>query len=819
MKSSARLVVIGAGIVGCSAVYHLAQRGWDEILVIDQGPLPRTGGSTSHAPGLIFQTNSAKTMCQIAQYTTKFYSQFAWEGQPCYYPVGGIEVATTPERWTDLHRKLGWAKSYGLKAALLSPAQVQAKVPILDPATILGGYWVEGDGIAKAVNLCAAMAESVVKMGAATFAGSVTVTGFDIRDGALRAVLTDKGRIETEQALICAGIWGPKVAKLAGESVPLTPVEHQYVITEPLAGLAGDAGREVVHPIIRHQDHSMYFRQVGNRYGIGSYRHEPILVEPEAIASPAAAAVMPSLRDFTPEDFTASHAESVRLFPSLAGLNFEYSINGMFSFTPDAGCVVGHSQKTDGLWIAEAVWVTHGGGVGKAVADLMSDGVCGWDLRQLDMHRFHSFAHSPAYVRERGAQQYREVYDIIHPKQQMLSPRNLRLSPWHSRLVAQGAHFFEGVGWERPQWIGANARLLEEYAVPERTGWAAQGWSPIEGAEHQATRERVALFDLTAFTKIEVSGPGALAFLEYLCANRIDRPVGKVVYTALLNHRGGIVCDLTVTRTGADSFLVLTGGGVGMHDLAWLRQNAPKDGSVTITDVTSRYAALGLWGPQARDVLQSVTETDVSNRAFPYFSAQQLFVGTIPVLAVRVSYVGELGWELYCPTEYGLGLWDTLWAAGQPHGIVAAGGGAFDSLRLEKGYRLWGADIHTEYNPFEAGLAWAVRFDKGDFLGREALLRIQAEGISRKLCCLTFDDPAAVVLGYEPILRGEAVLGYVTSANYGYSVDKYILYAYLPLEFAAPGTQVEVDYFGLRYTATVCAEPLYDKEMAKLKGM
>lgn len=818
MKARARLVVIGAGIVGCSAVYHLAQRGWTDILVIDQGPLPRTGGSTSHAPGLIFQTNSSKTMCQIAQYTTKFYSRFTWEGKPCFYPVGGIEVATSPQRWHDLHRKLGWAKSYGLNAALLSPQEVQAQVPILDPATILGGYWVKGDGIAKAVNLCAAMTAAVVEMGAAEFAGGVTVTGFDIRDGKLRGVRTDKGRIETGQVLICAGIWGPKVAKLAGESVPLTPVEHQYAISGPLAALAGDADAEVLHPILRHQDHAMYFRQVGDRYGIGNYRHEPLLVEPEAIVPPAQAKVMPSVREFTPDDFAASHAEAVRLFPALAGLELPYKINGMFSFTPDGGCVVGHSQKTDGLWIAEAVWVTHGGGVGKAVADLMCDGVSEWDLRQLDMHRFHSFAHSPAYVRARGAQQYREVYDIIHPKQQMLSPRHLRLSPWHSRLVAQNAHFFEGVGWERAQWIGANARLLEEFSVPERTGWAAQEWSPIEGAEHQATRQRVALFDLTAFTKIEVTGPGSLAFLERICANKIDRPVGKVVYTSLLNHKGGIVCDLTVTRTGPDSFLVLTGGGVGMHDLAWLRQNAPTDGSVTITDVTSRYAALGLWGPRARDVLQAVTESDVSNAAFPYFSARQLHVGVIPVLAVRVSYVGELGWELYCPTEYGLGLWDALWGAGQPHGIIAAGGGAFDSLRLEKGYRLWGADIHTEYNPLEAGLEWAVRYDKGDFLGRDALLALREKGVSRKLCCLTLDDPEAVALGYEPLLWGEEVLGYVTSANYGYAVGKYILYGYLPLEFTEPGTQVDVEYFGQRYSATVCAEPLYDPAMAKLKG-
>lgn len=818
MKSQARTVIIGAGIVGCSAVWHLAQKGWRDMLVIDQGPLPRTGGSTSHAPGLVFQTNSSKTMCQLAQYSTHFYSQFTWEEKPCYYPVGGIEVATTPERMADLHRRLGWGRAYGLHAAILTPDEVRQRIPLLNPDTILGGYFVEGDGIAKAVNVCAAMAADVMEMGAADFAGGVEVTGFDIEDGQLQAVRTNRGVVETGQVLICAGIWGPKVARLAGESVPLTPVEHQYVITEPLGALAQDRDKEVLHPILRHQDHSMYFRQVGAQYGIGSYRHEPILVEPEAIRSPKEARIMPSIHDFTPDDFSASHREAARLLPALDGQALEYTINGMFSFTPDGNPVVGHSQQTEGVWIAEAVWVTHGGGVGKVAADLMTDGASDWDLRQLDMHRFHSFAHSPAYVRERGAQQYREVYDIIHPKQQMLSPRNVRLSPWHSRLAELEGHFFESAGWERPQWFEANARLLEEYPVAERSGWAGRHWSPIEGAEHQATRERVALFDLTAFTKIEVTGPGALGFLDYLCANRIDRPVGKVVYTSLLNARGGIVCDLTVTRTGAQSFLVLTGGGVGMHDLAWLRQNAPNDGSVTITDVSSSYAGLGLWGPRARDVLSTVTETDVSNDAFPYFTAQSLTIGPIPVFAVRVSYVGESGWELYCPTEYGLGLWDALWAAGLPHGIIAAGGGAFDSLRLEKGYRLWGADIHSEYNPFEAGLDWAVRLGKGDFLGRDALLAVKENGASRRLCCLTLDDPDAVALGYEPILHRDRVVGYVTSANTGYTVGSYILYGYLPLSLTEPGTQVEVEYFGRHFTATVRAEPLYDPEMAKLKG-
>jgi len=397
-------------------------------------------------------------------------------------------------------------------------------------------------------------------------------------------------------------------------------------------------------------------------------------------------------------------------------------------------------------------------------------------------------------------------------------PRNLRLSPFHRRLEELGAHFIESAGWERPQWFAANEAGLTGQDWPPRTGWAARHWSPIGGVEHSATRERVAMFDLTPFTKLEVAGPGALAYLQRLASNNMDQPVGKVTYTAMLNKRGGIECDLTVTRLSDTRFWVVTGGPVGMHDLAWLRHNAPTDGSVHITDLTSAYCCVGLWGPRARDVVEQVTDQDVSNAVFPYFTARRLHIGSVPALLVRVSYAGELGWEIYAPTEYGLALWDTLWEAGQPCGVTAAGGGAFESLRLEKGYRLWGVDIHPDYNPLEAGLGFAVRFKKGDFLGREALLRVKEQGLTRKLCALTFDDPCAITLGKEPILDGERTLGYVTSAAYGYTVGKSIAYGYLPIACADEGTRVEVEYFGRRYAATVAREPLYDSEGAKLRS-
>ncbi|MBW7886084.1 MAG: aminomethyl transferase family protein, partial [Caldilineaceae bacterium] len=354
--------------------------------------------------------------------------------------------------------------------------------------------------------------------------------------------------------------------------------------------------------------------------------------------------------------------------------------------------------------------------------------------------------------------------------------------------------------------------------VPQRHGWEARHWSRIQGAEHLATRDRVALFNLSAFTKIEVSGPGAAGFLQWLAANDVDQPVGKIVYTSLCTSRGGIMADLTITRLAADRFWILTGGSTGPHDLAWIRRHTPGGGAVHIQDMSGQFVALGLWGPRSRDVLAQVAEEDVSTHHFRYYWARPLRIDVVPAMALRLSYAGELGWEIYAPVEYGQRLWDVLWEAGQPYGMIAAGAGAFDSLRLEKGYRLWGADIHTEYNPYEAGLGWAVKLDKGDFMGCDALLRVKEQGIARRLCCLTFDDPAAMALGKEPILADGRVLGFVTSANYGYSLGKLIAYGYLPTEYAKEGTVVEVQCFGRRFAATVAADPLFDPKMARLRA-
>jgi len=841
MRDRAQTVIVGAGIVGASAAYHLAELGQPDVLVVDRGPLFETGGSTSHAPGLVFQTNPSRLMCRVAQDTVALYDTLELDGEPCWYGVGSLEVATTPERAWELKRRLGWARSYGIEGGeIIGPEQAAELVPLIDPGMILGAYHVPSDGIAKAVRIVAALARAASAKGV-RFQGGVNVTHLSIRDGRVRALEIDEEWVECERVLLCAGIWGPTVGALARVPIPLTAVEHQLVWTDTVPELAGET-REVAHPIVRHQDMAMYFRQRGDHYGVGSYKHEPLAVAQEDLSRRA-------IRPFTPGDFEVAEAEAARIMPALKGTmrpgGPERSLNGMFSFTPDAGSIVGESAHARGVWVCEAVWITHGAGMGRQVAEWMAVGEPSYDLAEADANRFYPHQTSPPYVLERGKQQYREVYDILHPRQQPERQRKLRLTPFYQRHAELGAEFVTAAGWERPQWFEANRHLLDGrlYRDPweQRQGWAAKLWSPIEGAEHLATRSTVALYDLTPFAKADVEGPDALAFLEWICGNRIDRTpaeragersdavhgrpaaaeVGAVVYTAMLTPSGRIRCDLTVTRLGSQTFRIITGGGSGQHDLAWLRAQRRRGERVTITERTAELFTLGLWGPNARAVLERVNDADISNAAFPYVTGRWLHVGEVPVWAQRISYVGELGWELYGEFAMGDRVWELLWQAGRDHGLIAAGLGAFDTLRLEKGYRLWGQDIDAEHTPLEARLGFALHWDK-DFQGKAALLAARERGLERKLVPMLFDDPETVVLGKEPIRvperDGGQVVSYVTSAGYGYSIGRGIVYGYLPVELAVAGTPVEVEYFGERHPATVAAEPLFDPKGERLKA-
>jgi glycine cleavage system T protein len=806
-------VIVGAGIAGASLAHHLTRLGWSDVVLVDQGPLWETGGSTSHAPGLMFQLNPSATMTLLARRSVALYSSLELDGQPCFHAVGGIEVAATQERWDELDRRYGRGLSYGLQPQLLDPAGVAERLPLVDPERILGGILVPDDGIGKALRAAEALGRGAIDRGGVRAFGDCEVVGIERSGGRVRAVDTTRGRIEADHVVLAAGIWGPRVMRLAGMRLPLHPVEHIYALTEPLPALAGAQG-EVTDPILRHQDRSMYLRQVGAAYGIGSYLHEPLMRPSEEI-EPSGPGLHPSERAFTPEHFQAALDEAGRLLPALRDAPLARAFNGLMSFTPDGMPLLGESSSVRGLWLAEAIWVTHGGGAGEALADLMVHGESGVDLHECDPERFDDHGLSPAFARIRGAQQYREVYDVIHAREPVRVARPLRRSPFHARQVALGAEMWESAGWERPQWYPAD----DVPSAPQRSAWSARFWSPSALAEHRATREHAGLFDLSPFTKVTVRGPGALAYLQHLAANDVDRPPGTVVYTAMLTPGGRIMCDLTITRVSDDEFFVVTGGAVGKHDLGWMRRHLPGDGAVTLFDETSRLCCLGLWGPRARDVLAAITEDDVSNEAFPYMTMRELHAGLVPVRALRISYVGELGWEIYTPPEFGLALWDSLWEAGAPHGLVPCGGAAYDALRLEKGYRLWGADIDEEHDPWEAGLGFAVKLGKADFLGRDAAARAR-DDVTRRLCCLTMADPGVVLLGKEPFLDEDGrPLGHVTSAGYGATVGESIAYGYLPVAHAEPGTRVGIWFEGRVEEATVVAEPLYDPAMERLRDV
>ena len=816
MQDRAQIVIVGAGIVGCSTAYELTRLGWTDIVVVDQGPLFETGGSTSHAPGLVFQLNPARTVSMLAQDSVRTYERLnEGETTPIWYPVGSFEVATTPERLQELRRREGYARSWDLPAHVIDPDEAVRLLPLLNRDRVLGALHVPSDGLVKGVRAAAKLARLAAAKGA-SFHGNTTVTGIRIEGGRVRAVETTAGTIATDRVLIATGICGPIVGRLAGITMPLMPFRHLYAETAPLPELEARRGPhspELEDPLLRHQDRSMYFKQIGSSYGIGSYRHEELPIEAADLPREDGHSVA-HLAEFPDHLFTNALEFTRDLLPAVGRQPLQRKLNGVFSFTPDANSILGEWPETTGLWLAEAVWVTHGAGAGKLMAEWLVDGVPTYDVREVDVRRFAKHVYHHSYIRRRGVQQYREVYDILHPLDQFTEPRNLRVSPFHGRQQELGAQFAEGAGWERPRWYNANAPLVADQHW-RRGAWESRNWSPICGAEHVATRATASMMDLSPFVKVRVSGPGALGYLQRLAASDLDKPAGKVTYTVLLNEKGGITADLTVTRLADTEFLVVDGAGTGLRTISRIRDLAPRDGSVRVADDTSGWCCVGIWGPNAQAIVDSVAEEPLT---FGRFTAGEVTIGGVPALALRVSYVGEHGWEIYAPTEYGRRLWDVLWEAGRPYGLVPSGLAAQDSLRLEKGYRLWGQDIHTEFDPFESGLEFAIALDKGAFIGREALLRKREAGLTRRLCAMVLDDGEVVPMGREPMIVGGEKVGHVTSAAYGFTVEKSIAYGYLPPALAHPGQRLDIVVFGVNTPATVVEEPLYDPGNTRLRS-
>ncbi|MBI3241113.1 MAG: FAD-dependent oxidoreductase [Chloroflexi bacterium] len=823
MSKKYRVVVIGSGIVGASAVWHFAKAGWKDILLIDKGELWENDGSTSHAPGGVVALSHSKLLTQMAVYGADLMASLKpWsEDRMTYNGVGGLDVATSERRWNDLKRLHGESKSYGVEAHLLSPDEVKIKSPLVNPEEIFGGIFIPKGAIVAGAHVSAALVRDAGAMSNVDAYGNTAVTDFEVKDGRIVALSTSNPelpRIECESALICANIWSPALCEKLGIQIPLVAFEHQYVITTPMPELAQYADHrkedEVHHVGFRDVDHTMYCRFHWDSIGVGSYWHRPHMVYSRDVKKSA-------MHPFTPEDFAGPWEHFQKLAPALKGINsFIKSFNGMFAFSVDGMPIIGESH-VKGLWVATGSWLTHAPGVAKCAVEWMTSGETEWDMRQVHLHRFQTHVTTRNFMDRISLKNYREIYEIVHPRQPLSEPRNVRLTPFYPRHKDLKASFTAFAGIEVPNWNEENTRLLEKYEdkIPARSGWAAEYWSPVAGAEHLATRESAGLFDLTGLALIEVSGPGALKFVNYLCSNDMDKPVGQVMYTLWLTKNGGVRRDLAVARLAEDKFWMMVGDGTRPQDLVWVRSHAPTNGSVVITDVSDGYTALGLWGPNARNILSKVTQADLSNDGFPFYSCQWIEVGPAWVLAVRISYAGELGWELHIPFDQDLQVWDAIWEAGREFDLISTGMTAFDTLRLEKGYRLWGGDVTTEYNAYEAGLGWTVKLDKqDDFLGKAASKTIKEKGPKKKLCCLTLDNPRGAAFGYEPIFSNGACVGHVTSANYGYSVSKYILYGYLPKEYATVGAKLEIEYFGERHPVTVAPDPLFDPKGERMKA-
>jgi len=824
----ASAVIIGAGIVGNSLAYHLARLGWTQLVLVDKGPMPNPGGSTGHASNFIFPIEYSKMMMELTRDSTEQYKELG-----VFTESGGIEVARTQARMQELRRRCSQARSWGIPAELLTPEGVRKLVPYLDDSVILGGAYFPTVGVVDSLRAGTLMREQAQQLGALTVVAGAEVLGIDKSDdGRVAGVRTTKGDIATDVVAICCGVWSPRIAKMAGARIPLTPIVHQMISVGPIALFDGTEG-EIAYPIVRDVDENMYERQHGGDMEVGSYAHRPMIVAPDDIPSIEEAVLSPTEMPFTSDDFDPQLELALELMPELLGderAGVRYAINGLISMTPDGHPVLGEMPEVPGLWAIAASWIKEGPGIGRAVAEWMSGVTPEIDIHEADVSRFYGHQRTTAHVTARAAEAFNKMYGIVHPNEQWESGRPLRVSPAYDRERALGAVFHETAGWERPFWYESNAGLLDKYAgrlMDRGSEWESRWWSPIINAEHLAMRDAAGLFDLSAFAILDVTGPGALAALQKLAVAQMHVATGRVVYTSFLDDAGGFRADLTIMRLGPRHFRVVTGGATGMTDYKWISDHLPSEGSAAVSDVTSAWTTFGLWGPRARDILRRVTGDDISNAGFPFGTCTEIEVAGMTVLASRISYVGELGWELYVPIEQGAKLWDALFEAGQPDGLVPAGIGVYGTTgRLEKGYRAYGAELDASFNLVEAGMT-RPKVKEQDFIGKTAYLRQRETRPAAVLCTLTVDDHISesgdlrYMLGGEPVLsdRGEPLIdargrrSYVTSAGSGPSVGRHLLLTYLPPEQAVAGTLLAVEYMGEQYPVTVAvagSTPLFD---------
>jgi 4-methylaminobutanoate oxidase (formaldehyde-forming) len=818
VREHVRVVVVGGGIAGCSIAYHLARKGWTDVVLLDKGEL--TSGSTWHAAGLVTHFHTSPTLMRMRQQSIRLYRrlQAAPDAARHWHEVGSLRVASSRDQLRFLERQVGMAKALGLDVSIIPPDEAVRIFPLMSTRRLYGAIHLPGDGWLDPSGATLELARQARQLGVAIHTG-MRVTGFERSPrGAITGVITDDGReggrIGTEYVINAAGMWARQLAALVGVGLPITPLGHQHVTASvPGHELGADT------PVLRDPENLFYLREEVGGFLIGGFEREPVAWAVDGVPWEFTQQLLPP--DW--ELFGEVMEGAVRRVPILAKAELKHLVNGPEGITPDSRPLLGPVPGVPGFWMAAGLSHTGfgaGGAIGEIVAEWIVEGEPPYDVTELNVRRVAPVYQDRAYAAERARESYKYYYVLRYPHDENEFARGRRLGPLDARLTDLGAVFGEKNGWERVNYVDPGRPGRRAGADQRRWGWGRPAFFELVGAEHRAARERAALFDLTSFGKLEILGPGARALLERLADNDVDRPVGSVVYTQFLNPRGGIESDLTVTRLAEDRFRLVCGSAFVPSDLGWIRMHMPDDGSVAVREVTEELCCIGLWGPRARDVLGAVTASDVSNEALPYLTARTIDIGGAPVWAQRVTYVGELGWELYVHPDGALGVWDTLMTAGRPFGIRPAGYKAIDSLRLEKAYRYWSADITPAENPYEAGLGFCVRLDKGPFIGREALLRIKAEGTRRKLATVTLagETPDDIVLyGGEAVYVEGTVVGRLRSGGYGYTVARHIGLVYLPRELATVGTPLEIEVLGRRWIGAVADDVLYDPRGARLR--
>jgi glycine cleavage system aminomethyltransferase T/glycine/D-amino acid oxidase-like deaminating enzyme len=810
IPESAQVVIIGGGIVGASIAYHLTELGWTDVVLLERNTL--TSGTTWHAAGLVGCLRATQNMTRLAAYSAELYESLERDmGHATgFQKVGSLSVAANPERMEELVRGAGMASAFDVEVDIISAEDLVSRWPLLNPEGIVGGAWIPGDGQASPVDTTMALAAVARERGARIFEG-VSVERIRTEGGRAIGVETDQGPMDAEHVVTAAGMWSHKLGRDVGVNIPLHACEHFYLVTEPIEGLPASL------PVLRDQDRCIYVKTEAGRLMVGAF---------EPVAKPYGMGGLPTDQPFLQLDEDWEHLAPVyeaacERIPILADVGIRLFFNGPESFTPDDRYLLGETPELRNHWVAtgfNSIGMQSAGGAGKVLAEWIVNGRPPMDLWDVDVRRMQSFQTNSRYLHDRSIEALGLLYAMHWPFRQVETARGVRRSPVHDRLVALGACLGEGGGWERPNWYAPEGvEPVYEYT------YGRQNWFEHSAAEHRACREGAAYFDQTSLAKLLVQGPDACAVLNRISSADVDVEPGTSVYTTWLNDRGGIEADLTVNRLDEERFLVVTAFSTQVKDADWIARHTPDGARMTVTDVTSGYAVLGVFGPRARDIVAPLTDADLSNEAFPFGTLQEIDLAYARAIAVRRTYMGELGWELYVPTEFALGAFDALWESGAPNGLVAAGYHAMNSLRMEKAYRHWGDDIGDEDTPLEAGLSWGVAFDKpGGFIGHDALVAQRDTGVTRRLVQFRLDDPSPLLYHDEPVLRDGQLVGRITSGMYGHTVGAALGMSYVDCEPGTPRAQVlegtfEVDVNGVLVPATASYRPFYDPDSLRIR--